>query len=196
MKTAAPAMGIAVSLAGLMWLVVLLFVPPVDSMGAPVDRLIFALKCACVAMSLTFLTGVEAVSHERLISKAFDPLAGQDSNRLKVNNRYLQNTLEQLLLFVPGLLALAVYCDSGSSMRAVIATTLVWTLARITFWIGYHIAPQHRVAGLVGALQSMIVLLYVSTRFGYEVAGPFGGALPLILFAGAEIIITIAVSRP
>jgi hypothetical protein len=196
MRTATPFFGIAMLVAGLIWVLVMVFIPAVEGMETPIDRLVFALKCFCIAVLLTFLTGIEAVSHERLVSMAFDPLAGQDSDRLKVNNRYVQNTLEQLMLFLPGLLALAVYCESGASMRAVIAATLVWSLARITFWIGYHIAPHHRVAGLVGALQSMLILLYVSARFGYEVAGTMGAILPLALFAGAEIIILVAVSKP
>jgi hypothetical protein len=54
---------------------------------------------------------------------------------MRINLRYLQNTLEQLVLFMPGVLGLAVYCSDGGSMRAVAATTVVWIAARIAFWI-------------------------------------------------------------
>lgn len=158
-------------------------------MSQPLERLVFGLKCCGVAVLLTFLTGVEAVAHERLATDAFDPLAGSVTRRLKINARYLQNTLEQLAIFVPGLLVLAVYCDSGSSMRAVVATTLVWILARFAFWIGYHIDPRHRIAGLIGVVQSMLVLLYDASHFGYDLAGWPGAVTPLLLFAVIESVL-------
>ena len=182
-------MAFALLLAGLIWLAAFQVLPPLDGMATPLDRLVFALKCICTVLLFTMLMGVEAVSHDRLASAAFDPLAGQESHRLKVYIRYLQNTLEQVVLFVPGVFALAVYCDSGSSMRAVVASSLVWALARLAFWIGYHLGPQHRVAGLVGAMQSMFVLLYVTARFGFEIAGAIGAAVPIILFVVAEIVL-------
>jgi hypothetical protein len=189
LKTAAPAFGLALLLTGLIWLAAFQVLPPLDGMEAVLDRLVFALKCVCAVCVFTLLTAVEAVSHERLTSAAFDPLAGQESRRLKVNLRYLQNTLEQVVLFVPGVFTLAVYCDSGSSMRSVVAASFVWALARVAFWIGYHLGPQHRVSGLVGVMQSMLVLLYVTARFGFEVAGAIGAAAPIILFVCAEIVL-------
>lgn len=189
LKSAAPAFGLALLLTALVWLAAFQVLPPLDGMDALLNRVVFALKCVCAVLLFTFFMGVEAVSHERLTSAAFDPLAGQESQRLKVNVRYLQNTLEQAVLFVPGVFALAVYCDSGSSMRTVVASSLVWSLARLAFWIGYHLGPRHRVAGLVGVMQSMLVLLYVTSRFGYEVAGAIGAAAPIVLFVFAEIVL-------
>lgn len=190
-----PAIGAAAVIALLIWLLVWLWVPPLAGMGEAADRLIFALKCVCVLLLLTFLTGAEAISHERLASDAFDPLTGHETRPLRINLRYLQNTLEQTVLFVPGLLVLAVYCDSGSAMRAIVAACLVWSFSRIAFWIGYHIGPEHRVAGLVGQAQNMLVLLYVCARFGYEVAGTVGAAVPLVLFGIAELLLISAVRR-
>lgn len=43
-----------------------------------------------------------AVTHERLLTSPFDPLRGAVPHRLKVNLRYLQNTLEQLVLPAAG----------------------------------------------------------------------------------------------
>ncbi|WP_410968141.1 hypothetical protein, partial [Salmonella sp. SAL04281] len=85
-----------------------------------------------------FVLGIEAVAHERFQSPAIDPLAGFTTRRLTINLRYLQHTLEQLVVFLPGLFGLAYYCDSGAAMRAVTATTIVWILNRIAFWVGYH----------------------------------------------------------
>lgn len=199
LRSAAPAFAISALLAASIWAAVFWAMPPIEGMADPLARLIFSLKCICLATLLAFLTGLEAVSHERLVSPAFDPLLGAETRRLKINLRYLQNTLEQWVLFVPGLLALAVYCDTGQSMRAVIAASIVWTLARIIFWVGYHQGAQHRIAGLVGTAQSMLILLYVSALFGHEVAGRVGAVVPLILFALAEMVIirtTMRASAP
>ncbi|HET6598724.1 MAG TPA: MAPEG family protein [Burkholderiaceae bacterium] len=195
LKAAAFQMAVAILVAAAVWWGCFQLLSPIAGTDLLIDRLVFALKCASTAILLTFLTGIEAVAHERFTSAAFDPLAGKESHRLLIDLRYLQNTLEQIVLFVPGLLLLAAYSDGGSAMRAVVATTLVWMLARIAFWIGYHIGAQQRVAGLVGTAQSMIVLLYVCARFGYEVAGAWGAAVPLTLFALAEAVLVVLARR-
>ena len=53
---------------------------------------------------------------------------------MRVNQRFLQNTLEQTTVFLIGLLGLAVYMEDGNQMRAVLATAVVWTLGRLAFW--------------------------------------------------------------
>ena len=57
---------------------------------------------------------------------------------------------------------------------------MIWIVARGAFWIGCHYDPG-------GMVQSLIVLLYVSSRFGFDIAGPVGAVLPLDLFADIEI---------
>jgi hypothetical protein len=176
--------GIVVSfpVAVALWLCVYYGLPPLAGMADPLARLIVALGCCCIAIMLCFLTAIEAVSHERLRSPAIDPLSGYTTRRMTINLRYLHNTLEQLLLFIPGLLMLAYYCSNGSGMRAVVATTAVWIIARGAFWIGYHYGSQYRAIGAPGMMQSILVLLYVCGRFGFDVAGIAGAAAPLVLF--------------
>jgi hypothetical protein len=60
------------------------------------------------------------VAHERLSSAAFDPLSGFETQRLRINQRYLQNTLEQIVVFGAALFGLAVYASDGAAMRAVL----------------------------------------------------------------------------
>jgi hypothetical protein len=177
----------AFPIAIILWLAVYYLVPPIDGMDDTLARLVFALKCCCIAILFCFLTGIEAVAHERLRSAAIDPLSGYETPRMRVNLRYLQNTLEQLVLFVPGLFALAVYCSDGRAMRVVVATTMVWIVSRVAFWIGYQYGPLHRAIGAPGMMQSILVLLYVCARFGFDLAGFVGAVTPLVLFAGVEI---------
>jgi hypothetical protein len=178
------------------WLALYYGLPPVTHAEAPLDRLLFAINCCCVAMLLSLALGIEAVAHERLNSRAINPLLGAESLRMQVNLRFLQNTLEQSLLFIPGLLALSHYCTDGQSMRAVLATTAVWILARAVFWIGYHKGPRFRSAGLVGMAQSLLVLLYVSARFADDVAGLPGAVVVIGLFAAAEIYLVWISRKP
>jgi uncharacterized MAPEG superfamily protein len=148
--------------------------------------MLFTLKCWCLAVLFCLVLGVEAVAHERLASPAFDPLSGFETRRLRVNQRYLQNTLEQIVVFAAALFGLAAYSPDGSAMRAVVATTAVWILARFAFWVGYHQSAAMRGLGAPGMALSMIVLLYVTGRIGFEVAGFIGVAVLILAFLAIE----------
>ena len=183
--------GIAVAslfASGLWFGIDLLMSPPpgMDSLGA---RMLLTLKCCCVAVLFCLVTGIETVAHERLTSPAFDPLAGFETRRLRVNQRYLQNTVEQIIVFAAALFGLAAYCPDGSSMRAVVATTVVWIVARGAFWLGYHRSAALRGLGAPGMAVSMIVLLYVTSRFGREIAGTVGAIVPVVAFFAVEAVL-------
>jgi hypothetical protein len=170
----------------LLWLAIAYLVPPLAGMDSLGDRMLFTLKCCCLTVLFCLVTGVEAVAHERLSSPAFDPLSGFETRRLRVNQRYLQNTLEQILVFAAGLSGLAAYSPDGWAMRAVLATTVVWILARFAFWIGYNRSAAMRGLGAPGMALSMIVLLYVAGRIGYEVGGFIGAVIPVVAFLAIE----------
>jgi len=114
---------------------------------------------------------------------------------LRVNQRYLQNTLEQIIVFAVGLFGLAAYSPDGSAMRAVLATTVVWTLSRFAFWLGYHRSAAMRGLGAPGMALSVIVLLYVAGRIGFDVGGFLGAAVPIAAFLAIEIFLFRA-TRP
>ncbi|HEY3908428.1 MAG TPA: hypothetical protein VGM07_00895 [Stellaceae bacterium] len=180
------AIAAALPAALLLWLAIAHFVTPLGGMNSLGSRMLFTLKCCCLAVLFCLVTGVEAVAHERLSSLAFDPLAGFETRRLRVNQRYLQNTLEQILVFAAGLFGLAAYCPDGAAMRAVLATTVVWILARFAFWIGYHRSAALRGLGAPGMALSLIVLLYVASRIGYEAGGSVAAAAPIVAFLAIE----------
>lgn len=178
----AAAMLIALAL----WLAIAYLMPPLAGMDSLADRMLLTLKCCCLAVLFCLVTGVEAVAHERLFSPAFDPLSGFETRRLLVNQRYLQNTLEQVVVFAAGLFGLAAYSPDGSAMRAVVATTVVWILARFAFWIGYHRSAAMRGWGAPGMALGTIVLLYVATRIGYDIGGLIGATIPITVFSAIE----------
>ena len=189
------AIAAAMPVAFLLWLGIAYLMPPLSGMDSIGDRMLFALKCCCISVLFCLVTGVEAVAHERLSSPAFDPLSGFETRRLRVNQRYVQNTLEQILVFAAGLFGLAAYCPDGSAIRAVLATSVVWILARFAFWIGYHRSAAMRGLGAPGMALSMIVLLYVTGRIGYEIGGFVGAAVPITSFLAIEVFLFRA-TRP
>ena len=168
------AIAIAMLVAAALWFGIRFWAAPIPGMEDIEARMVFALKCAAVTVLFTLVTGVEAVAHERLQSPAFDPLEGYATRRLRVNQRYLQNTLEQTVVFLVGLFGLAAYMEDGAQMRAVLATAVVWTLARLAFWIGYHRGAAMRGLGAPGMMVSLLVLIYVAMQVGFDVAGPVG----------------------
>jgi hypothetical protein len=185
-KSGIAAIGIAALFAVALWFGVDRGLSPLSGMDSLAARMLLTLKCCCVAVLFCLVTGVEAVAHERLTSPAFDPLANYETRRLRVNQRYLQNTVEQIIVFIVALFGLAAYCADGAAMRAVVATTVVWIVARAAFWLGYHCSAALRGLGAPGMALSMIVLLYVASRFGAEIAGKAGSIAPLVAFVLIE----------
>jgi hypothetical protein len=172
-----------------LWFALYRFLPPLEGMDDLGARMLVALKCLVFATLFTLVAGVEAIAHERLQSTAFDPLAGHETRRLRVNLRFLQNTLEQIVIFAVGLFGLAAYMTSGEAMRAVVATTVVWVLNRYAFWIGYHRSAAMRGLGAPSMAIGLVVLLYVVARIGGDLAGTAGAAVAVALFLAVEAVL-------
>jgi hypothetical protein len=172
-----------------LWFAVERWLPPLPGMDEPSARMLVALKCCALAALFCLAAGVEAVAHERLQSAAFDPLAGHETLRLRVNKQYLQNTLEQFVVFAVGLFGLAAYSDTGAAMRTVIATTTVWIAFRLAFWIGYHRSAAMRGMGAPGMAVGLLVLIYVCARIGGDVAGTVGSVAVVAAFLALEAVL-------
>ena len=177
------------------WWAVSRYLPPLTGMDDLGARMLLALKCFAVAVLFCLVTGVEAVAHERLSSPAFDPLAGFETRRLRVNQRYLQNTLEQTVVFAAALFGLAAYSADGEAMRAVVAMTIIWILGRLAFWLGYHRSAAMRGLGAPGMALTMIVLIYMVARFGDDLLGAVGAAAAVAAFLLFEAVLFWA-TRP
>lgn len=187
-RTTLSAIAASAAAAVLLWFLLLRFLPA----PANAEPLPTALACCAIAALLTLVMGVEAIAHERLVTPAIDPLAGFETRRMRVNFRYLSNTVEQFIVFAAGLLALAAYI----SPRLLVIVTIVWIVTRWAFWIGYHFSPLLRGIGAPGMLQSMIVLLYVAWRWGNDAYGAAAGILLLAIFVAIEAFLFWAVKRP
>lgn len=122
------------------------FLPPLRGVETTIDRLLLALRCDVVA-SLTLLAGIQAVASLRIRSEAIDPLAGKDLPRLQIHGRYVQNTLEQLVLFVLGITALSTFL-MPTSAHLLPVLTAVFIASRLAFWIGYLRHPLLRAFGM------------------------------------------------
>lgn len=171
----------------LCWLLLYSFLSPVPNMTEPIARLVFALKCWGMAALFCLALGIGAVAYERLGTSVISALGDGESLRIRINQRYLQQTMEEMLVFVPGLLMLAIYCDNSESMRMVEIATIIWMGARFSFWLNYHQDIQIRTPGMIGMLQNCLILLYGCTRFGYELAGMTGAVLVVSFFVSLEL---------
>jgi len=88
----------------------------------------------------------------------FDPTAGKDGRYLIVNQRVISNTVEQMAVFAPAMLALAAGAPS-SRMAEVLAVPLVFALARLVFWAGYLTAPVLRAPGMAASFLACLAAL-------------------------------------
>ena len=137
------AIGVTAAFAGWQGLAGIL---PVDLAGGLPERLGLAcaalLPAVCV-LDLMILTQMWL----RARRGAVDPLAGHDDATLLVNQRALTNTAEQLAGFAPALLAVAAGVSSDQ-MRFVVASGVVFAVARLVFWAGYLLGPTLRAPGM------------------------------------------------
>jgi hypothetical protein len=106
-------------------------------------RLEYALRWEVFA-ALCLLGGVGKVANRRFFSP--DAIVGGTSPSIEIDQRYLQNTLEQLVLAITAHLAL-VTIVAPESIRAVAVLVMLFVIGRLTFWIGYHRSGPTRAFG-------------------------------------------------
>lgn len=133
-----------VGMVALVWLLSTLIPPPVIADTAA-DRLSFALRWA-VPGALLFFVMVAAVSNARFKSDAIDPTIGKENARMVVDGRVADNTLQQFVLFLVGMLGLALTLPL-ERLSIVAAVSITFVVMRIAFWIGYRIKPVYRAFG-------------------------------------------------
>ncbi len=109
---------------------------------------------ACGVLAAMILAQMAA----RFWQGAFDPTAGKDGRFLRVNQRVISNTVEQMAILVPAMLALAAGAPSAR-MAEVLALPPVFALARLLFWAGYLAAPLLRAPGMAASFSASAAAL-------------------------------------
>jgi len=129
-----------------------------------VSRLVFGMKC-CGVSSLCLVVGIQVVANQRLSSRQINPLGNAEpSYRFQVNSRYVSNTTEQLLLMCIGTMAACAY--ESISLNLVFIMNMMFIIGRVMFWIGYHIEPTKRAAGMsLTFFASHVLIIYTSYLF-------------------------------
>jgi hypothetical protein len=141
------------------------FWPDVSVPKGAAERLAFAVELALAPAAVALLVVFSCL---RLFdtAQAEDPFAGAESQAWKINQRVLQNTVEQAVIFVPALLALSVRLDERLLKVLPIAVSL-WCAGRLMFWVGYRRSVVWRAPGFDWTMNTAISLmvLFVHTLF-------------------------------
>lgn len=122
------------------------FWPGNSALGEPISRLAYTLQANVFAI-LPLVIGIITVGNNRFFSEAIDPTRKKEDLVTQINGRFVDNTLQQTLLFVVATLALSANL-TAAGMRVIPAATIVFIVARIAFWIGYRIHPLYRAFGM------------------------------------------------
>jgi hypothetical protein len=139
--------------------------PEVAAHHGAAERLAFAAE---LAMAPAIVIVLIVLSCMRLFdtARAEDPFAGAETREWKINQRVLQNTVEQAMIFLPALFALAVRIDDRRLELLPIAVAL-WCAGRLLFWFGYRRSIVWRAPGFDWTLNTTlsVIALFVISFF-------------------------------
>ena len=155
------AIGAASGIAGMVLLVWLIstWMPGPQVLDVPGNRLAYAVRWSVVAM-LPLFAMLVAVGNARFLSEAIDPTLGKESQSMIVDGRVAENTLQQFVCFLAGILALSVSVPIGW-ISVVPAVAITFVICRIVFWIGYRIHPLYRAPGF-SSTAYMNLFMYIA----------------------------------
>ena len=122
-------------------------------------RLAFALPWMCLPV-VALVAGVMTVGAGRVSSENIDGSPPATGSRLDIHRRYIQNTVEQLAIFVPTQLALVTLLPADR-LALIPAWATLFLVARLTFWLGYLRNPALRSLGMTMHHPNLLALGYV-----------------------------------
>ena len=148
--------------AGLLWAVALLWAAA-TYVPLPVFTLMPTIMTAFLAPGLVTLLMIARLAQRRFFSD--DMIDGNAlTGGAEIDQRVLSNTVEQLVLALCIWPACAVLL-SGEGPGVIICLGLGFTLARLVFWLGYHISPSLRAFGFAaGFFPTILVALWAVWR--------------------------------
>ena len=109
--------------------------PPADGLDQPVERLLLAVQWLLVAF-IPYAAVCLTILYQRYAEGSHNPLLSQESERLQVHCRVMQNTLEQLVWFALCILPLATLLAPAQA-RIVPILCVFFAFARFVYWWGY-----------------------------------------------------------
>lgn len=109
--------------------------PPLPGQQESFDRLLLAVRWIVVAL-VPYAAVCLWIAFARLIEGAHNPLAGNESQTLRIHCRVMQNTLEQFAWFAPCILVVASYL-SPEQTRIIPVLCIFFAFARFVYWWGY-----------------------------------------------------------
>lgn len=125
--------------------------PGASSMAVRIGLALGALvPAAAVLLAMTL-----AQAGLRFLTGALDPTRGGDGGLLRLNQRCIANTVEQLVplaVFLPAWAAGAAATD----MPGILALGSVFAVARLAFWVGYLAAPILRAPGMAASFAANV----------------------------------------
>ena len=110
------------------------------------EKLVFTLKWQSFSVMMLFF-GIAVVGRVRATTTAVDPVYGKGEHLLYVEARYLQNTMEQLILSTTGQLILSVYVSAAVLTRIIPVLVIMFVVGRFLFYFGYKMDPLKRAYG-------------------------------------------------
>jgi len=116
---------------------------PADETAA---RLAFAVQWLLVPGWMLF-AGVFGASRRGFYADAIEGTRTPAAHTLEINLRYNQNTIEQTILAAIAWLSLAAVLPHDE-LILIPAMAVLFTLGRISFWIGYVLHPMGRTFGM------------------------------------------------
>lgn len=112
-----------------------LLVPPLPGLTEPHERLVLAVRWLLVAF-LPYAAVCVLILYQRYAEGSHNPLLHQESERLRIHCRVMQNTLEQLVWFALCILPFATLVQPAQA-RIVPILCVFFAVARFVYWWGY-----------------------------------------------------------
>jgi hypothetical protein len=97
--------------------------------------------------ALPLLIGIVTIANARISTDAIDSTRHAENRVMEINGRFVDNTVQQLLLFSIATLALSPAL-TPSGLRVIPIAVTVFVIARVVFWVGYRVRPIYRAPGM------------------------------------------------
>jgi len=91
------------------------------------------------------------VADGRFRTNAINPLAQRETRAQLIDGRVTANTLEQYVVFLVGSLTLSTLLAS-KYLPTLAGACVLFMLARLAFWFGYHKDPLYRAPGMAATV--------------------------------------------